>query len=124
MSLFNVHVNRWPVSGIITTISMIEGQNWPFLPFIRKGTDRNTRKITDLKNENGNFRIIQIVGIIARRCVVYSAEGESIVQGNRLGMIRYGSEVDIEFPPEKYKIIVKEKEKTIAGITKLAILKN
>ena len=123
MSLFDVHVNRWPVSGIITRISTEKGSNWPFLPFLRKGTDENTRQIIDLKNDNGTLRVIQIAGMIARRCVVYSSIGDPIVQGNRLGMIRYGSEVDIEFPSEKYEIIVKEKDKTIAGITKLARLR-
>ncbi|MHA2054227.1 MAG: phosphatidylserine decarboxylase [Candidatus Hodarchaeales archaeon] len=122
MSLFNVHVNRWPVSGIITNISTQQGQNWPFLPFLRKGTEKNARQIIELKNDKGNLRVIQIVGIFARRCIVYYSIGESIIQGKRLGMIRYGSEVDITFPPEVYEIIVKERDKTIAGITKLARL--
>jgi phosphatidylserine decarboxylase len=123
MSLFNVHVNRWPVSGEIISISEIKGSHWPFLSFIRRGTDENSRKIIKLKNEIGEFTIIQIVGILARRCVVYSTTGEQVKQGERLGMIQYGSEVDIHFPVEKYEIIIEKNAPTKAGVTILAKIK-
>ena len=120
MSLFDVHVNRWPVSGRVTEITTKSGKHWPFLPFIRRGTDENSMKTVSLTNEFGTYQIVQIVGMIARRCVMYAKENENVEQGERMGMIRYGSEVDIHFPREKYDIVVQEKDRTQAGITILA----
>ena len=120
MSIFNVHVNRWPISGKITMISTLSGKNWPFLSFIRRGTDENSKKTVSLRNEIGNFEIVQIVGMIARRCIIYGKQEEEIRQGKRMGMIRYGSEVDIHFPTEKYQILVQKGDRTKAGITVLA----
>lgn len=124
MSLFDVHVNRWPVSGVITSITRKHGHYWPFLPFLRQGTDQNSRQIIELSNDQGDFRVIQIVGILARRCVTYSSKNDQINQGDRLGMIHYGSEVDIHFPVEKYDILVSKNDRTIAGLTTLAKIKD
>jgi phosphatidylserine decarboxylase len=123
MSLLDVHVNRWPVSGVITSITRKQGKNWPFFPFLRQGTDQNSRQIFEIRNNQGIFRIVQIVGFIARRCVSYHSEEDQITQGERLGMIHYGSEVDIYFPEDKYNILVKNNDRTTAGITVLAKLK-
>jgi phosphatidylserine decarboxylase len=123
MSLFDVHVNRWPVSGVITSITRKEGKNWPFFSFLRQGTDQNSRQIIEISTNHGIFRVIQIVGFIARRCVSYHSEEDQITQGERLGMIQYGSEVDIYFPEGKYKILVEKNDRTTAGLTVLAQLK-
>lgn len=123
MSLFDVHVTRTPVSGNITDISYQEGKHWPFVSFIRRGTDENARQNIDIVNSIGKFQVVQIVGILARRCTSYLSPGDQIQQGERLGMIYYGSEVDVYFPPEKFEVIVKKKDKTIAGLTPIAKLK-
>jgi phosphatidylserine decarboxylase len=120
MSLFNVHVNRWPVSGKITKISQQSGKYWPFLSFQRKGTDENARQIIELVKGSEIFEIVQISGFIARRCVTYGSIGQNIMQGERLGMIYYGSEVDIRFPVSKYEILIHKNDTTIAGVTILA----
>ncbi len=120
MTLFDVHVNRWPISGKVTKISNQSGKHWPFLSFISRGTMENAKQTIELTNKIGIFKIVQIVGMIARRCVVYVEEDENIEQGDRLGMIRYGSEVDLHFPKDKYKILVRENQKTRAGVTVIA----
>lgn len=123
MSLFNVHVTRTPVSGKITEITYQEGKHWPFLSFIQQGTYENARQIIRIMNSIGEFLVIQIVGILARRSTSYFSAGDQIHQGERLGMIHYGSEVDIHFPPEKFEILIKKKDKMIAGQTLIAKLK-
>ena len=80
MSLFNVHVNRWPISGRISKISQQSGRYWPFVSFLRRGTDENARQIIDLVRNNDHFRIIQISGIFARRCVVYAKVDQDVSQ--------------------------------------------
>jgi phosphatidylserine decarboxylase len=120
MSLFNVHVNRTPVTGEIKKIEIQKGHYWPFLWFIRRGTEENTRQTIYISNSIGEFRVIQIVGAIARRVKIYFSPGDQVNQGERLGMISYGSEVDLEFPVDKYKILVQEGTNTMAGITPLA----
>ena len=123
MSLFNVHVTRTPVSGNITDISFQEGKHWPFVSFIRRGTNENARQNIHIVNSVGEFRVVQIVGILARRCTSFLSPGDQIQQGERLGMIYYGSEVDLHFPPEKFEVLVKKKDKIIAGQTPMAKLK-
>lgn len=120
MSLLNVHVNRAPVSGKIEGIKKQQGKHWPFLSFLYRGTIENARQTIHIINPNGDFLVVQIVGIFARRCTSYVTTGDQIQQGERLGMLHYGSEVDIHYPPEKFEILVRKNMKTIAGKTPLA----
>ncbi len=124
MSLFNVHVNRWPVSGKITKISQQSGKYWPFVSFLRRGTDENARQIIELEKNNEIFEIVQISGILARRCITYASVGQIVSQGEKLGMIYYGSEVDLRFPVTKYDILIHKNDTTIAGVTVLAKAKD
>ena len=123
MSLLDVHVNRWPVSGVVTNIIKEEGRHWPLISFSRKGTEQNSRQTIEIQNEQGKFRVIQIVGFLARRCTTYSKIDDKIKQGDRLGMVYYGSEVDIEFPMEKFEILVNKNDRTTAGLTAIAKIK-
>jgi phosphatidylserine decarboxylase len=123
MSLFNVHVTRIPISGTITAIVKKEGKHWPFISFLRRGSDENARQIIHIENAIGKFLVVQIVGILARRCTCYVSVDDQIQQGDRLGMIYYGSEVDIHFPTEKFDIVVKKKDKVVAGQTPIAKFK-
>lgn len=123
MSLFNVHVNRAPVSGKIIKIITQPGKHWPFFSFLYQGTLDNARQIIHIENSTGIYQVIQIAGMIARRCTSYYKAGDQIEQSERLGMVHYGSEVGIQFPPEKFEIIINKGAKTVAGITPLAKLK-
>lgn len=124
MSIFDVHVTRIPVSGNITAIVIQEGKHWPFLSFTKRGTYENTRQIIYIENSIGEFFVVQIVGFLARRCRCYFSVNDQIQQSERLGMIYYGSEVDIHYPPEKFSPLVKKKDKTFAGQTPIARLKS
>ncbi|MFX1514917.1 MAG: phosphatidylserine decarboxylase [Promethearchaeota archaeon] len=123
MSLFNVHVTRSPISGNITAIDRQEGKYWPFISFIERGTRENTRQIIRIENSIGKFLVVQIVGMIARHCTCYFSVDNQVQQGDRLGIIYYGSEVDIHFPAEKFHILVNKKDKMVAGQTPIAKLK-
>lgn len=123
MTLFDVHVTRTPVSGKIINISYQDGKHWPFVSFIHRGTDENARQIIHIENSIGDFLVVQIVGILARRCTSFFSPEDQIEQGERLGMIYYGSEVDVHLPPKKFEILVKKKSKIIAGQTPIARLK-
>jgi phosphatidylserine decarboxylase len=123
MSLFNVHITRVPISGDIISITFDKGRNWPFISYLNRGTIENSRQIIQIKNSLGSFIVTQIVGILARHCRCYYEKGDQVQQGTRLGIIYYGSEVDIKFPPEKFDIVIGNKEKTVAGITPLARMK-
>ncbi|MFX0123734.1 MAG: phosphatidylserine decarboxylase [Candidatus Hodarchaeota archaeon] len=124
MSLFDVHVTRIPVSGVITAIDNQKGKHWPFFSFIHRGTNENARQLIHIRNSIGDFLVVQIVGILARRCTCYLSVDDQIQQCDRLGMIYYGSEVDIHFPLEKFDILVKKKDKMVAGQTPMAQLKD
>ncbi|MFX1538240.1 MAG: phosphatidylserine decarboxylase [Promethearchaeota archaeon] len=123
MTLFDVHVTRIPISGTITAIVKKEGKHWPFVSFLRRGTDENTRQIIHIENSIGTFLVAQIVGLLARRCTCYVSVDDQIQQCDRLGMIYYGSEVDVHFPIEKFDILVRKKDKVVAGQTPIAKLK-
>ena len=120
MSLFNVHVNQWPISGKITKISKQSGKYWPFVSISRRGTEENARQIIEIERNDEKYEITQISGFLARRCVTYASIGQKVSQGDKLGIIYYGSEVDIRFPVNKYKILIHKNDITIAGVTVLA----
>ena len=114
MNVFNCHVNRVPLSGSIKKIFYKEGKyiNASF----DKASDENERNYVQLKNINGDdIILVQIAGLIARRIVCEANEEDTVKQGQRFGIIRFGSRVDLYF--EKYKLLVKIKQKTIAGET-------
>ena len=120
MNVFNCHVNRVPSGGIIKKIFYKPGK---FLnASLDKSSEENERNYIDLENSEGNKLIlVQIAGLIARRIVCDIKEGDKINQGDRFGIIRFGSRVDLYF--ENYKLMVKENQKTIAGETILAAKK-
>ncbi len=123
MSLFNVHVNRVPFSGKITSITRYTGAYWPFLPFLRRGSERNAHQIIQIQGKHLDFEVVQISGMLARRCVCYKREDDMVIRGSRLGIIRLGSEVDLVFPrKDTVQILVKKGDKVKAGETPAAKL--
>ena len=117
MNVFDCHVNRSPCSGKISEILYKPGK---FLnASLDKASEDNERNYYNITNKNGeNIIVVQIAGLIARRIVCETSENEELNQGDRIGMIRFGSRVDIYF--ENYKPLVKINQKTIAGETLLA----
>jgi len=119
MNVFSVHVNRYPISGIVKYVQYNPGK---FLnAAVEKSSLENEQRSVGI--ESGPYRILvrQIAGLIARRIVTYSREGERVEQGERMGLIRFGSRVDV-FMPTDATIRVKVGELAIAGSTPIAEL--
>ena len=117
MNVFNCHVNRIPFSGKITQIFYKPGKY--INASLDKASEENERNYVKMLSSNGDKLIlVQIAGLIARRIVCEIKENDEIKQGDKFGIIRFGSRVDLYF--ENYKILVREKQKTIAGETIIA----
>ncbi|WP_292376933.1 MULTISPECIES: phosphatidylserine decarboxylase [unclassified Methanosarcina] len=120
MFLQNVHVNRAPISGTIREITYKKGG---YLPAYWKDSERNERNEFIIHSKYGDVSVIQIAGTIARRIVSYPQVNDSIEQGQRIGMIRFGSRVDVTIP-HNFEIIVRKGERVLAGKTVIATIKN
>ena len=120
MDIFCCHVNRVPCAGKVTRIFYKSGKyiNAKF----DKASEDNERNYLQLKNSNGaEIIVVQIAGMIARRIVCDVKEGDTINQGDRFGIIRFGSRVDLYF--ENYNLLVCKGQNAVAGETLLAIKK-
>ncbi|HZI93442.1 MAG TPA: phosphatidylserine decarboxylase [Patescibacteria group bacterium] len=98
LSVFNVHVNRSPARGTISSIRYTPGS---FLPAFRdKASDLNEQNLLVLDTERGVLQVKQIAGLIARRIRCYKRAGEPVGQGEKIGFITFGSRVDLMVPAE------------------------
>ena len=117
LSVFNVHIQRLPVSGQITKIDYIEGK---FInATLDKASEENERLRLTLKSGSNVIYITQIAGLIARRIICYLKTNERVNQGERYGIIKFGSRVDIEFP-NSYNLMVSIGQQCIGGETIIA----
>jgi phosphatidylserine decarboxylase len=120
MNVFNVHVNRAPYSGKIEAINYHEGKF--FSANLDKASLDNERNEVMIRTEDGRrVWMVQIAGLIARRIVCWVDVGANIKKGERFGLIRFGSRVDV-YLPEDSQISVKLKDKVKAGHTSLGYL--
>ncbi len=117
MDVLSCHVNRVPSSGKIEKIFYKPGKY--INATLDKASEDNERNYIKYKSStNDEFVIVQIAGMIARRIVCDVKEGDEIKQGDRVGMIRFGSRVDLYI--KNYKLLVKQNQNTVAGETLLA----
>ncbi|MCS7228189.1 MAG: phosphatidylserine decarboxylase [Endomicrobia bacterium] len=121
MSIFDVHVQRSPVDGVVTKIEFKKGR---FYPAGRKDkseiyNEQNLVEITN--NDNEKFVVIQITGFIARRIFCWIKERQQVRQGQKIGAILLGSQVNFSFPKINYKLLVNKTQKVKAGITPIAV---
>jgi len=117
MNVFNCHVNRVPSSGKITQIFYKPGKY--INASLDKASEENERNYVLMSNIDGDELIlVQIAGLIARRIVCEAKENDENKQGDRFGIIRFGSRVDLYF--ENYKLMVQKNQKTIGGETIIA----
>lgn len=122
MNVFNVHVNRNPVSGHVIALAYRAGKF--FNASFDKASIHNERMSIRLRPEGAtgdsrDLAMVQIAGLVARRIVCELAQGEGVHRGNRFGIIRFGSRVDVYLPPGT-EILVKPGMTTRAGETILA----
>ena len=118
MNVFNCHVNRTPLAGIVEEINYKPGK---FLnASLDKASEENERNYYKIKSSKSGEEIIivQIAGLIARRIVCEVEQGQSLKQGDRIGMIRFGSRVDIYF--KNKKILAKVGQNVVAGESLIA----
>jgi phosphatidylserine decarboxylase len=120
MNVFNVHVNRYPVSGIVRLVERKPGR------FMNAATEESSmqNEQTSIGIEVGSNHILvrQIAGLIARRIVTDAKDGERVQQGERMGLIRFGSRVDV-FLPASSTLRVKVGDVTYAGASVIAELR-
>jgi len=119
MNVFNVHVNRYPVDGVVRYVHYNKGK---FLnAAAEKSSIENEQSSVGIESGPNRILVRQIAGLIARRIVTYSREGDTVKQGDRLGIIRFGSRVDV-FIPIDSELRVRLGALTTAGTTVLAEL--
>lgn len=119
MSPFDVHVQRAPVSGKILKTKYYPGK---FKIALGDVHTENEKNLIVIDSEYGKIGVIQIAGFVARRIVQYINVGDTVKIGDRLGMIRFGSRVNLILPYDKFKVMVYEGEKPTAGETIMAEL--
>ena len=117
MNVFNVHVNRHPVSGTIVERRYHPGRF--FNATLDKASEHNERMSLGIESPIGTVLVRQIAGLVARRIVTDPRVGDAVHQGDRLGLIRFGSRVDTFLPPGG-RVTVQKGDRTRAGVTCIA----
>ena len=118
MNIFSVHVNRTPVSGTVTGIRYLPGKF--FNAAWDKASTDNEQCMWQMSDDDGrSWTFVQIAGLIARRIVPHAEQGDALRRGQRFGMIRFGSRVDVYLPTD-YTPAVRIGEQVFAGQTVLA----
>ena len=122
LSIFDVHIQRAPVAGKISRSIYVPGAF--FNAALDKASDENERRSLVISTPSGTeIAVVQIAGLIARRIVTFVSQGENIGVGERFGLIRFGSRVDVYLPPG-HGALVAIGQRAVAGETVLADLKS
>ncbi|GAB1401355.1 phosphatidylserine decarboxylase family protein [Elusimicrobiota bacterium] len=120
LSVFDVHLQRTPVSGTVKNVEYKPGK------FLKAHDPQahivNEKNIITIENENGVYVVEQIAGILARRCVSWVKAGDVLKAGDKIGVIKFGSQVDL-YMPSGYKINVKHGDTVVSGVTVFASIK-
>lgn len=117
LSPFNVHINRVPITGKIVSVNYKYGAFKA--AFAEDASEVNEQSIVTMQNEQIKVKFSQIAGVVARRIINYLREGDEISQGDRYGMIKFGSRMDMTIP-RSANIVVELKEAVRGGLTVLA----
>jgi len=121
LSVFDVHINRMPLDASISSINYIPGK---FLnATLDKSSAENERNIIYAKKNEENFYIVQIAGLIARRIVCNLKNNQEVLKGDRIGIIKFGSRVDL-YLPQNYNILISKGQRLIGGETIISNPKN
>src|SRR5688572_19678240 len=119
LSVFDVHINRAPISGEISGIDYHKGKF--LIAFDERASLENERNSITMTRKDQTVRFVQIAGLIARRIVCWRKPGENLAVGDRIGLIKFGSRVDV-FLPKGSKVYVKRGDRVIGGKTPLGEL--
>ena len=122
LSIFNVHSQHVPIDSSVISSNYFSGKY--LLAFNHKTSSKNEQSITLFKTkENNKYKIKQIAGFIARRILNYMKSDQSVIKGQRLGFIRFGSRVEIIVSSNNFDIIVKKGDKIKANISPIGVFK-
>lgn len=119
MNVFSVHVNRAPCMGRVDYLEYVPGRK--IAAFAPKASEVNERNLVGLSTPYGPVLMVQIAGLLARRIVCRLRRGEVLEAGQRYGMIRLGSRVDI-YLPKDVRLLTKHGDKVYAGISSLGVM--
>ena len=118
LNIFNVHINRSPVAGTVSQVTYHKGK---FLAaYKEEASTANERNHLVIRDGDFEIEVIQIAGLIARRIVCWVGQGEKLIRGQRFGLIRFGSRVDLILPAN-CRIVVKPGQKIAGGSDILAV---
>jgi phosphatidylserine decarboxylase len=118
MSVFNVHVNRAPVAGTTDSVAYNPGKF--MAAWAEKASLDNEQMRIVLTTPRGKVEVVQIAGLIARRIVCWAVAGRAFGRGERIGLIRFGSRVDLYLPAAEVEVVASVDQVTKAGETLLA----
>lgn len=122
LNVFNVHVNRIPIAGSITKLHYHHGKF--FNASLDKASEENERQLVKITlPDGGSVGVVQIAGLVARRILCDLTDGQSVRTGERFGIIRFGSRVDVYLPPDATPLVI-EGQLAVGGETILADLKS
>lgn len=117
LALRNVHVTRAPLPGVVTGVERSAGRH---RPAFNARSPENERVLVSMETRLGPVKVMHISGILARRIVPYIGRGDKLGKADKLGLIRFGSRVDLALPPAKVAIRVREGDRVRAGVSCVA----
>ena len=120
LSIFSVHLQRSPVSGTVADVTHKDGKF--YAAWNPRAQAENEQNIFTIQSEGGRYVVRQIAGFLARRCVSWVKSGDVLNAGDKIGMIKFSSQVDLHLPMQA-EIKIKPGDKTRAGITIMALNK-
>ena len=118
LSPFNVHVNRSPMGGTVSALSYTPGKH--LLTVVNASSEYNEHSSILIDGPQTRCLVRQIVGPIVRRVVYWLQMNQPIQRGDRIGMMKFGSRLDMYFPKADVRILVKKGDKVVAGVTPIA----
>ena len=121
LRLWDVHINRMPVDGKIQFMDYKEGRFHP--AFLKKAAEKNEQMMIGIENREGRFLIRQVAGMLARRIICTVKPGNHVKQGQKFGMIKLGSLVELAIP-DTYRITIKKGQRVKAGETIIGVLES
>lgn len=117
MSVFNCHINRSPIQGVITKVHYVKGL------FINadldKASENNERNLIQIKNDRVEIGVVQIAGLVARRILCWNKVRDTLQAGERFGLIRFGSRLDVYVDPLRAEPVVMMGQTAVGGETPL-----
>ena len=120
LNLHNVHVNRAPIPGRVTAVDFRQGEH--LAAYLVEASELNQCNTFLIEGDATRCVVRQLVGAVVRRVVGWVDVGDTLERGQRLGMMKYGSRLDILLPAEDVEVLVKEGDRVLAGVTPIARL--